>query len=413
MKKSITALALMAAAMATPAIAGQGTGPVRDGIPKLSHVFIIMMENHGYSQVIGNPNMPWVNNYVAAVNHATNYFAVAHPSLTNYLEIVGGSNFGVQDDNSPAWHSTTCTPNLATGVVSNEAVGTAICPITGTGTDAATPAIDTTNETSGPPGLLNIDGVKSYPAASGTLGISIADQLVNAGLTWKSYQEDMSVNGADGLNNAAFAYSNLTNFANISNNAGQVSSGGVVALYAVKHNPFAYFKSVQEGTGALSLSNVVGFEQLYQDLGTGKLPALSFIAPDQCHDQHGKSGEDQECNYDADDNGTQVGLNPGLAASADAQVQKLVTAIHNSPEWTRGRNAIVVVWDENDYYTSPETNQVVLTVDTNYGKSVKSSGNYYNSFSLLKTLEGGFGLPCLNHACDAGTTAMFDLFSVN
>jgi len=223
----------------------------------------------------------------------------------------------------------------------------------------------------------------------------------------------MSVNGADGLNNAAFAYSNLTNFANISNNAGQVSSGGVVALYAVKHNPFAYFKSVQEGTGALSLSNVVGFEQLYQDLGTGKLPALSFIAPDQCHDQHGKSGEDQECNYDADDNGTQVGLNPGLAASADAQVQKLVTAIHNSPEWTRGRNAIVVVWDENDYYTSPETNQVVLTVDTNYGKSVKSSGNYYNSFSLLKTLEGGFGLPCLNHACDAGTTAMFDLFSVN
>ena len=72
MKKSITALALMAAAMATPAIAGQGTGPVRDGIPKLSHVFIIMMENHGYSQVIGNPNMPWVNNYVAAVNHATN-----------------------------------------------------------------------------------------------------------------------------------------------------------------------------------------------------------------------------------------------------------------------------------------------------------------------------------------------------
>jgi len=29
-------------------------------------------------------------------NTATSYFAVAHPSLTNYLEVVGGSNFGVQ-----------------------------------------------------------------------------------------------------------------------------------------------------------------------------------------------------------------------------------------------------------------------------------------------------------------------------
>jgi hypothetical protein len=34
----------------------------------------------------------------------------------------------------------------------------------------------------------------------------------------------------------------------------------------------------------------------------------------------------------------------------------------------------------------------------------------YTHFSLLKTLEGGFGLTCLNHACDAIVKAMSDLF---
>ncbi len=40
-----------------------------------------------------------------SANSATNYFAVGHPSLTNYLEVVGGSNFGVQSDNGPDWHN--------------------------------------------------------------------------------------------------------------------------------------------------------------------------------------------------------------------------------------------------------------------------------------------------------------------
>ena len=79
--------------------------------------------------------------------------------------------------------------------------------------------------------------------------------------------------------------------------------------------------------------------------------------------------------------------------------------------WKQGHNAIVVVWDENDYSTSPSTNQVVAIVDTNYGLHGVSSSNFYTHFSLLRTLEGGFKLPCLNHACDAGTQTMADLFS--
>jgi len=39
-----------------------------------------------------------------------------------------------------------------------------------------------------------------------------------------------------------------------------------------------------------------------------------------------------------------------------------------------------------------------------------TSSKWYSHFSLLRTIEGGFGLPCLNHACDASTKTMSDLF---
>jgi hypothetical protein len=134
---------LTAATLAGAALGAEG--PVPRGVAHLDHVFLIMMENHAYGQVIGNPNMPFFNSYANQANLAKNYFAVGHPSLTNYLEIVGGSNFGVRDDNSPNWHSS-CAANLSNGFVSLESVSTAICPIDGTGTDAATPPLDCTNE---------------------------------------------------------------------------------------------------------------------------------------------------------------------------------------------------------------------------------------------------------------------------
>src|SRR6516225_1997315 len=96
---------------------------VPSGIPRLDHVFVIMMENHGYQQVIDNPNEPYLNSLISnkKVNSATNYFAVGHPSLTNYLEIIGGSNFGVRSDNAPDWGNASCTPNLQSGLINADA----------------------------------------------------------------------------------------------------------------------------------------------------------------------------------------------------------------------------------------------------------------------------------------------------
>jgi phosphatidylinositol-3-phosphatase len=164
-----------------------------------------MMENHGYNQIIGNPDTPFAESYANSANSATNYFAVAHPSSTNYLEIVGGSNFGVHSDNNPDWHNEKCTNNLTSGLVNTDVPSSPnVCPIYGTSTEAATPAIDCTNETQCPPGSNdgenNLDGVKSIPASTTIVGKTIADQLVEAGLSWKSYQESLPSTGADGVN---------------------------------------------------------------------------------------------------------------------------------------------------------------------------------------------------------------------
>lgn len=412
MTKKALALGLLAA---TAVFTASADDPDSHAFPHLDHVFLIMMENHGYSQILNNPNAPFINQLAQSANLATNYFAVAHPSLTNYLEIVGGSNFGVQSDNYPDWHSMSCVPNLISKTTNTDNPASPnVCPIWGNGTDAATPALDYTNETQGPPPEVNIDGKQSFPAAS-TVGQTIADQLVAFGRSWKSYQESLPLRGANLVNISDGFFTNLTNFNAIQPQLNPpLTSSDVVALYAAKHNPFVYFRSVQEGHDPRnSLSNVVGFDGaggLYADLGSGDVPNFSFIAPNQCNDQHGRGNAGPFCNFDPNDNGTQAGLNPALIYQGDVSVQRIVTAIKNSPAWQNGSNAIVVVWDENDYSLAPNTNQVVLIVDTNYGDHGVKSARRYTHFSLLKSLEAGFGLPCLNHACDASASLMTDLF---
>jgi len=391
-------------------------GPVPKGVTPLDHVFLIMMENHGYSEILNNPNAPFINQYAQQANLATNYFAVAHPSLTNYLEVVGGSNFGVLSDNAPDWHDASCTTNLASGVPNTDTPPSpAICPISGIGTDAATPALDCTNEVSGPPCEMNIDGTRSYAAASGTLGITIADQLAAAGKSWKTYQESLPQTGPDLVDYSDGNFTNNTDFSLINPQlTPPLSTSDIVQLYASKHDPFVYFQSVQQGTNPLSTyANISGFDGLrglWSDLGSGKVPDFSYIVPNQCNDQHGRSNSTAFCGSDPNDNGTQAGLNPALIILGDQAVQKIVTAIHGSRAWKEGHNAIVVIWDENDYSVQPIVNQVVAIVDTNYGVRGQQSGTFYTHFSLLRTIEGGLKLPCLNHACDTTTNTMSDLF---
>ena len=193
----------------------------------------------------------------------------------------------------------------------------------------------------------------------------------------------------------------------------------LIKLYAVKHNPFAYFRSVQDGIDPRnSLANTVGFagsHGLWADLESGRVPSLAFIVPNQCTDQHGRDNGGPQCDFDPVTDGSQAGLNPALIRIGDQMIQTLVNAIHASPAWRDGRNAIVLLWDENDYSTAPNINKVLVVVDTNdreqgHDDSPVHSQRFYTHFSLLKTLEAAFGLPCLNHACDADAHVMSDVF---
>jgi acid phosphatase len=54
-------------------------------------VFLILLENHAFSQVIGSPFMPYLNSLAAQHSLATNYFANTHPSIGNYFMLTTGN----------------------------------------------------------------------------------------------------------------------------------------------------------------------------------------------------------------------------------------------------------------------------------------------------------------------------------
>ncbi len=70
-------------------------------------------------------------------------------------------------------------------------------------------------------------------------------------------------------------------------------------------------------------------------------------------------------------NSTEAGY---LMQQGDAEVNKLITGIKNSKAWKNRPNAIILVWDENDY--SNAANRVVMLVENNYGKNGLKSSTY-------------------------------------
>ena len=59
------------------------------------HVFVILMENKGYAQALGGD---YTASLASQYSVATNYHAVAHPSLPNYLALTSGSTWDITDD---------------------------------------------------------------------------------------------------------------------------------------------------------------------------------------------------------------------------------------------------------------------------------------------------------------------------
>lgn len=76
---------------------GDPTPPVST-VGELDHVFLVYMENKGYTNIVGSPNAPVINSYFNTYGSANQMYAITHPSTPNYSAVVGGSDFNINYD---------------------------------------------------------------------------------------------------------------------------------------------------------------------------------------------------------------------------------------------------------------------------------------------------------------------------
>ena len=64
--------------------------PRRAHAARPGHVIVVVEENHAFEQVIGSPSAPFLNRLAAHGTLLTDYHAITHPSLPNYVALLSG-----------------------------------------------------------------------------------------------------------------------------------------------------------------------------------------------------------------------------------------------------------------------------------------------------------------------------------
>jgi phospholipase C len=192
-----------------------------------------------------------------------------------------------------------------------------------------------------------------------------------AGISWKSYQENLPAGGC-----------------------GASSSG----TYAAKHNPMVFFTDVTSDA-AYCRAHVVPMSQLATDLQNNTVARYNFITPNLCDDMHG----DLSCLLE---NTVRVG---------DTWLSQNVPAILSSQAYQQG-GALFITWDESETQSTtcapncPSIGMIVLS------PRAKGAGYFntitYDHSSYVKTVQEIFNVkPLLRHAGDATTQDLADLFT--
>jgi phospholipase C len=337
-----------------------------EGVPRYSHIFLIIEENHTFDQVIGNKAAPNFNKLAKQYGLATEFYAERHPSEPNYIAILGGDTFGISDDDAYF-----CKPSKTS--------------------------------------VRGCDNASDKDYVDHTIAArSLVDQLSEHGLTWKGYFEDIPAPGSG---------------EDYWPTPRQPVTGKPNHLYAVKHNGFMFFKSVQDDPKLAR--KIVGFDQLSADLASGKLPTYAHIVPNQCNDMHGLGGANvaEDCEKGGDK----------LITRADTALGALIDKLTRSSLWRGAENvAIVITFDENDALrpdghgagccgsgagdpSNPGGGWIPTIVMANHGPRGVGDPTPYNHYSLLRTTEDAFGISeHLAHAADTdkGVAPMALLFAV-
>jgi hypothetical protein len=262
-------------------------------VPALTHLFVIVEENTAYSQIVGNPTASFINSLIKKSALATDYQALFHPSLPNYLALTSGSNHGITADVSP-------------------------------------------------------------PSANHELAVpNLADRIQASGRTWKAY--------AEGMPSPGYAFD--------------------AGLYAVKHEPFLYYKDIS-GVPQRSRAHVVPFSQLATDLrSAATTPSFALITPNLCNDLH-------NC----------------PVARGDSWLARTVPQILRSPAFQDTPSLIVITWDEGSLFD----NHVATIFAGNSARPGYQSSQPFDTYSLLHTIEAAWNLAPLT-SNDAGAATMGNL----
>jgi phosphatidylinositol-3-phosphatase len=253
-----------------PPGASGAPGASPPAIPRPAHVVIVVMENHAYGSIIGNPDAGYISKLARQGALLTRSYGVTHPSEPNYLALFSGSTQGVTSD---------------------------ACPVT-------------------------------------RHGPNLAADLIAAGLTFRGYSEGLPAPGS------------------------QTCSAGD---YARKHVPWTDFTNVPRSASQ-------PFRQ-FAATPFAKLPDVSFVIPDLCHDMH-------DC----------------PVATGDAWLR---THLRPYANWAMNHASLLIVtWDEDDGSASNHVPTIVVGQQVRPGRYGKPVDHY----NVLRTIEQAFGLPVRGEA---------------
>ncbi|HXI84024.1 MAG TPA: alkaline phosphatase family protein [Verrucomicrobiae bacterium] len=264
-------------------------------------VFIILEENQNWASISGNAAAPYINNgLLPKSSYTLQYYNPPgiHPSLPNYLWLEAGTNFGILADGDPSSFHQSTTNHLVT-------------------------------------------------------------LLKNAGVSWTSYQEDIS---------------------------GTTCPLTSVNQYAPKHNPMVYFDDVTNtnNTGsAYCIANVRPYTELATDLQSNIVTRYNFITPNLCDDMHGNTG---------------CLTGNALITAGDTWLSNTVAAIVSSQAYSNN-GVIFVTWDEGEGGDGPIGMIVLSSLAKGGGYS---NTNHYTHSSTLLTMQEIFNVgPLLGDAVNA------------
>ncbi len=275
-------------------------------------VFLIVMENHNWSDIKDNPSAPYINQTLLPMaSYAEQYYNPPglHPSEPNYVWLEAGTNFSITTDDDPAVNHQSSTQHLVT--------------------------------------LLD-----------------------RAGISWKSYQEDID---------------------------GTVCPLTSRGLYAPKHNPMVFFDDVtatNDPASSYCIAHVRPFAELATDLQHSTQARYNFITPNLCHDMHN----------------TCPPLNDSVQ-QGDTWLSQQLPPILASQAYQNG-GVVFITWDEGEGKTESAQSDgpiglIVLSPDAK-GHGYANAIHYTHS-STLRTIQEMFGVtPLLGDAANA--TNLSDLF---